>query len=125
MDLKPLREEADYRAALAEVEALWAAPDSSPEAERLEILALIIEAYEQRHFPIEAPDPIAFLDYVLDVRGLSRVDLEPFIGPPGKVAAVMNRQLPLSLEMIRNLATGLKLPAEVLIQDYALQQDAA
>jgi HTH-type transcriptional regulator/antitoxin HigA len=125
MELKPLRNEADYRAALAEVEALWAAPDGSPEVERLEVLALIVDAYEQSHFPIEAPDPIAFLEYVLDARGLSCADLEPFIGPAGKVAAVMSRQLPLSLEMIRHLATGLNLPAEVLIQDYALHQNAA
>jgi HTH-type transcriptional regulator / antitoxin HigA len=125
MPLKPLRNESDYRAALAEVEALWGAPDGSPEAERLEILALIVAAYEQKHFPIEAPDPIAFLEYVLDARGLSHADLEPFLGSPGKVVAIMNRQLPLSLAMIRHLAAGLNLPVEVLIQDYDLQQHAA
>ena len=125
MELKPLRNEADYCAALAEIERLWAAPDGSPESERLEVLALIVDAYEQSHFPIKAPDPIAFLEYVLDARGLSCPDLEPFIGPPGKVAAVMSRQLPLSLDMIRHLATGLNLPTAVLIQDYALHQDAA
>lgn len=125
MELKPLRNLADYQAALTAIEGLWSAPDGSPEAERLEVLALLVEAYEQRHFPIEPPDPIAFLDYVLEARGLEPADLEPFIGSPGKVAAVMSRQLPLSLEMIRRLAAGLNLPAEVLIQEYALHRDAA
>ena len=125
MELKPLRNLADYQAALTAIEALWSAPDGSPEAERLEVLALLVEAYEQRHFPIEQPDPIAFLEYVLETRGLAPADLEPFIGSPGKVAAVMKRQLPLSLEMIRHLAASLHLPAEVLIQEYALHQDAA
>jgi HTH-type transcriptional regulator/antitoxin HigA len=104
---------------------LWDAPDGSPEAARLEVLALIVDAYERSRFPIAAPDPIAFLNYVLDARGRSIADLEPFIGPPGPVAAVMSRRQPLSLEMIRRLATGLNLPAEVLIQDDAMQQDAA
>lgn len=125
MEVKPLLDEADYRAALAEVEALWDTPEGSPEAARLEVLAMIVDAYERSRFPIAAPDPISFLDYVLDARGLSVADLEPFIGPPGQVEAVMSRRQPLSLEMIRHLATGLNLPAEVLIQDYALQQDAA
>jgi HTH-type transcriptional regulator / antitoxin HigA len=125
MELKPLRNEADYRAALAEIEALWEVPDDSPEAERLEVLALIVDAYEKSHFSIEAPDPISFLEYVLDTRELSLADLEPFMGSPGKVAVVMSRQAPLSLEMIRHLAAGLSLPADVLIQEYALRQEAA
>jgi len=128
MELKPLQDDTDYCAALAEAEALWDAPDGSPEAARLEVLAWIVDAYERSRFSIAAPDPIAFLNYVLDARGLSIADLEPFIGPPGPpgpVAAVMSRRQPLSLEMIRRLATGLNLPAEVLIQDDAMQQDAA
>ena len=97
--LKPLRNLADYQTALTAIEALWSAPDGSPEAERLEVLALLGDAYEQRHFPIEQPDPITFLEYVLETRGLEPADLEPFIGSPGKVAAVMKRQLPLSFSV--------------------------
>lgn len=84
MELKPLQDDTDYCAALAEVEALWDAPDGSPEAARLEVLALIVDAYERSRFSIATPDPIAFLDYVLDARGRSIADLEPFIGPPVK-----------------------------------------
>jgi len=125
MDLKPIRDEADYRAALAEVAALWDAPDGSPDSDRLEVLAILVEAYEHAHDPISAPDPIAFLEYVMESRGLSRKDLEPYIGPRGRVSDIMNRVRPLSLEMIRRLAAGLNLPAEVLIQDYPLRKSAA
>jgi HTH-type transcriptional regulator / antitoxin HigA len=125
MELKPIRDEASYRAALAEVEALWDALDGSPEADRLEVVALLVEAYEHAHDPIAAPDPIAFLEYVMESRGLSRKDLEPYIGPRGRVSDIMNRVRPLSLEMVRRLSAGLNLPAEVLIQEYRLRQAAA
>ena len=124
MELKPIHNDADYRAALAEAEALWEAADGSPEADRLEVLALLISAYEQSHYPIEAPDPVSFLEYVMESRGLTRKDLEPYIGPRGRVSDIMNRVRPLSLEMIRRLSAGLNIPAEVLIQDYPLRQVA-
>jgi len=124
MELKPLHSEMDYDAALAELEALWSAPEDSPEADRLEVLAMLVGAYEQTHFPIDAPDPVAFLEYVMESRGLTRKDLEPYIGPRGRVSDIMNRVRPLSLEMIRRLSAGLGIPAEVLIQDYPLRNVA-
>jgi len=124
MELKPLHTEADYHAALAEVETLWDAPEGSPEADRLEVLAMLVAAYEQTHFPIDTPDPVAFLEYVMESRGLTRKDLEPYIGPRGRVSDIMNRVRPLSLEMIRRLSAGLGIPAEVLIQDYPLRSMA-
>ena len=80
MELKPIRDEASYCAALAEMEALWNTPDHSTEADRLEVLALLVETYENTHYPIAAPDPIAFLEYVMESRNLSCRDLEPYIG---------------------------------------------
>lgn len=124
MELKPIRDEAGHRAALAEIAMLWDAQDGSPEADRLELLALLVEAYEKAHDPIAAPDPIAFLEYVMESRGWSRKDLEPYIGPRGRVSDIMNRVRPLSLEMIRRLSAGLNLPAEVLIQNYPLKKAA-
>jgi len=124
MELKPLHSEADYDAALAELEALWSAPEDSPEADRLEVLAMLVGAYEQTHFPIDAPDPVAFLEYVMESRDFTRKDLEPYIGPRGRVSDIMNRVRPLSLEMIRRLSAGLGIPAEVLIQDYPLRNVA-
>ena len=124
MELKPIRTEVDYCNALAQIERLWDAPESSPEADRLEILAILVETYEKAHFPIEAPDPVAFIEYIMDSRGLTRKDLEPYIGPRGRVADILNRTRPLTMTMIRRLATGLNLPAEVLIQPYPLRESA-
>jgi HTH-type transcriptional regulator/antitoxin HigA len=104
-------------------ERLWDAPEKSRQAEQLEVL-LLIEDYERRHFPIDSPDPIDFLLNVMEWRGLSRKDLEPYIGSRARVAEVLNRVRPLSLEMIRRLASGLKLPADVLIRGYELKRAA-
>lgn len=118
MKLQPIRTKGDYAAALREAERLWDAPEKSPEAGQLEVLSLLLEDYERRHFPIDSPDPIDFLLNVMQWRGLSRKDLEPYIGSRARVAEVLNRVRPLSLEMIRRLASGLKLPADVLIRGY-------
>lgn len=125
MDLKPIRTEAEHQEALAEIERLWDAPQTGPEADRLEVLALLVEAYEKAHYPIEAPDPVAFIEYVMDSRGLTRKDLEPYIGPRGRVADILNRTRPLTVAMIRRLSAGLGLPADVLIQPYALRDTIA
>ena len=124
MELRPIRTRREYQAALSAAENLWDAPDKSPKAERLEVLALLIEDYERRHFPIQDPDPIDFLHQVMEWRDLTRKDIEPFIGSRARVAEVLNRVRPLSLEMIRRLAAGLDLPADVLIQNYALDKAA-
>ena len=125
MELKPIRTEAEHAEALAEIERLWDAPEGSLEADRLEVLAMLVEAYEKSAFPIQAPDPVDFLGYIMETRGLTRKDLEPHIGPRGRVSDILNRVRPLTLEMIRRLASGLGLPAEVLIQDYPVKQKAA
>ena len=88
--------------------------------DRLEVLTLLIQEYEREHYPIPNPEPIDFLLHVMDARGLMRKDLEPFIGSRARVAEVLNRVQPLSLEMIRRLSTGLGIPAAVLIQPYAV-----
>lgn len=118
MELKPIRTKAEYKIALAEAEAVWDAPEKSPEADRMEVLSLLIQNYEARHHPIPDPDPIAFLQHVMEARGLTRKDLEAYIGSRARVAEILNRVRPLSLDMIRHLSAGLGLPAEVLIQPY-------
>ena len=125
MELKPIRTKAEYKMALAEAEALWDAPEKSPEADRLEVLSLLIQNYEARHHAIPDPDPIEFLTHVMENRGLTRKDLEPYIGPRGRVSDILNRTRPLTLGMIRLLADGLNLPVEVLIQPYELRKEAA
>ena len=109
---------------MKQAEAWWGAPAGSRQAEQLDVLVLLIEVYETRHFPIDPPDPVEFLQFIMEQRGLTRKDLEPFIGSRARVAEVLNRVRPLSLEMIRSLSEGLNLPADVLVKRYELR-DAA
>ena len=124
MDIHPIRTEADYEAALAEIERLFDAAPHTPEGDRLEVLATLVEAYEEQHYSIPAPDPIEAITYYMESRGLCRRDLEPYLGSRARVAEVLNRKRPLSLEMIRRLHTGLGLEAEILIQSYPLATPA-
>ena len=121
MTLRPIRNEEDYETALEEIEALWETEAGTPEADRLDILVMLVEAYEAEHYPIPDPDPIELILHVMDARGLTRQDLEPYLGSRARVSEILNRRRPLSLEMIRKLQTGLGLPADVLVQPYALK----
>ena len=121
MEIRTIQNKKDHKAALLEIERLWAAPDKSPEAERLSVLALLVEHYEKTNFPIDDPDPIGLLEHVMQSRGLTRKDFEPFIGQRGRVTEIFNRVRPLSLEMIRRLVDQFDLPADVLVKPYALR----
>lgn len=123
--LQPIRNEEDNETALDEIAALWEATPGTPEADRLDVLVMLVEAYEAEHYPIPDPDPIALLLHVMDARGLTRRDLEPYLGSRARVSEILNRKRPLSLEMIRKLQSGLGLPADVLVQPYPLQTDAS
>lgn len=120
MNLRPIKTEDDYKAALGEIEGLFQAEPETPEGDRLDILTLLVEAYEEQHHPIPPPDPLAALEYHLESRGLTRRDLEPYLGSRARVAEVMNRRRALTIDMIRRLHQGLGIPAEVLIQPYPL-----
>jgi HTH-type transcriptional regulator / antitoxin HigA len=124
MELRPIRTKRDHVGALKEAEALWDAPVATPMADRLAVLVILIENYEREHFPIADPEPIEFLEHVMEARGLTRKDLEPYIGSRARVAEVLNRVRPLTLEMIRRLAAGLGIPADILIRDYKCRQAA-
>jgi HTH-type transcriptional regulator / antitoxin HigA len=125
MELKPIKTHRDYRAALKLAEELWDASEGSPEADQLDVLTLLIQDYESKHHPIPDPDPIEFLNGVMEQRGLSRKDLESYIGSRARVAEVLNRVRPLTLDMIRRLSQGLGLPAEVLVRQYRVRSASA
>lgn len=124
MELRPIRTKRAYLTALKEAETLWDAPEGSKEGDRLEVLTLLIQAYEAVQYPIPDPDPVEFLVHVMEARGLTRKDLEAYIGSRARVAEVLNRVRPLTLEMIRRLSDGLSIPAEVLIRKYELKTAA-
>jgi HTH-type transcriptional regulator / antitoxin HigA len=115
-DIKPIRTEKDYDAALAEVERLWGAKLGTPEGDRLDVIATLIDAYENEHYPMDPPDPIEAIKFRMEQQGLTRKDLEPLIGTRTRVAEVLNRKRNLSIEMIRRLHQKLGIPAEVLIR---------
>ena len=124
MELRPIKTKRDYLAALKEAEACWNVPEGSKEGDRLEVLTLLIQAYEAAHYPIPDPDPVEFLLHVIEAREMTRKDLEPYIGSRARVAEVLNRIRPLTLEMIRRLSEGLGISAEVLIRKYELKNAA-
>lgn len=114
-ELKPIRTKVDYKRALAEVERLWGAKSGTPEGDRLDILATLIDAYETEHYPMDPPDPVEAIKFRMEQQGLTRKDLEPLIGTRTRVAEVLNRKRGLSLRMIRRLHDQLGISAEVLI----------
>lgn len=113
--VKPVRTEADYEAALETMERLWGAKSGTPEGDHLDVLATLVEAYEEEHHPIDPPDPVDAIQFRMDQMGLTRKDLEGLLGSRARVSEVLSGKRPLSLTMIRNLYTELKIPAEVLI----------
>lgn len=117
MEIHPIRTDADYRAALAEVSPLFdREPEpGSPEGDRFDVLVTLIEAYERSHFPIDAPDPIDAIRFRMEQQGLTPKDLEPMIGRLNRVYEVLNRRRPLTLGMVRRLHAQLGIPAESLI----------
>jgi HTH-type transcriptional regulator/antitoxin HigA len=125
MKIKPIKTETDYQAAMKEIERLFTAIPDTPEGDRLGMLTTLVAAYEEQHYRIPLPDPIEAILYHMESRGITRRDLEPFIGSRARVSEVLNRKRPLTIAMIRNLSKGLRISAEVLIQPYRAMKSAA
>jgi HTH-type transcriptional regulator / antitoxin HigA len=116
MDIRPIKTKADYRAALKEIEKLMTAEAGTPEGERLDVLATLVEAYERKHFPMDLPDPVEAIKFRMEQSGLSPKDLTPMIGQLNRVYEVLNRRRPLTLKMVWRLHRELGIPAESLIK---------
>ena len=125
MHVRPIKTRADHQAALKEIERLMDARLGTPAGDRLDVLTALVERYEAQHEPIAPPDPVDALLYYLESRGLTRRDLEPYLGSRARVAEVLNRRRALSIEMIRKLHVELGIPADVLIRPYTLRRPAA
>lgn len=123
--ISPIKTEQDYQKALAQVDSLWEIllrseqPDM-PEGDTLDILTTLISVYEDKHYFIEAPDPIEAIKFRMEQEGLQDKDLVPYLGQRSRVSEVLNKKRKLSLSMIRKLSAGLRIPAEALIADYDL-----
>lgn len=120
MDIKPIKTESDYKAALQEVESLMSATINTPGGDKLDVLATLIESYEKKRHPILPPEPIEAIIHQMESQGLSRKDLEPVLGSRARVSEILNRKRSLSLNMIRKLQKNLGISAEILIKPYNL-----
>lgn len=119
MDIRPIKSEQDYERALERLAELMDATPNTEAGDELDVLATLVEAYELRHFPIEAADPVDAILFRMEQQGIERKDLEPYLGSRHRVSEVLNRKRGLSLEMIRRLHGGLGIPLEVLVGDAA------
>ena len=119
MDIKPIRTKADYRAALKDVESLMTAKANTPEGDRLDVLATLIEAYERAHFPMDLPDAVDAIKFRMEQSGLTVEDLEPVIGRRNRVYEVLSRRRTLTLRMIEGLHSKFGIPAESLLKQRA------
>jgi len=118
MRIRPIRTDADYRKTLKEISRLMRSDPElgTPEGDRLDVLATLVQAYEAKHFPIDLPDPVEAIKFRMEQGGLTAKDLEPMIGKRNRVYEVLNRKRPLTLPMIRKLHQQLGIPAESLIR---------
>lgn len=117
MIIKPIRNDNDLDAAFRMLDPLFQAEEGTQEADDRDILVTLIEAYENNHYPIKSSDPVEAIKFRMEQQGLVPQDLEPFIGPSGRVSEVLNRKRTLSLRMIKNLHHGLHIPYESLLAD--------
>jgi HTH-type transcriptional regulator/antitoxin HigA len=115
MEIRPIRTNKDYDAALRRLADLMDARPGTTDGDELDVLATLVDAYENEKFPIDKPDPVAAIVFRMDQMGYSRKDLEPFIGTRARVSEILNRKRGLSLQQIRRLHSGLNIPLENLM----------
>jgi len=115
MNIKPIRTETDYDRALIEIDQLWGAKPNTVKGDKLDILITLVEAFDNQHHPIAPPDPIEAIKFRMDQLGLTRKDLEPYIGSRGRVSEILNCKRELSITMIRDLHANLSIPLESLV----------
>ena len=122
--IRPIKSEADYDSALAVIDNLMGAAPNTAQSDELEIVVTLVEAYEAKHWPIDAPDPIAAIEHVMEARGLRQKDFAELIGSQPRASEVLNRRRPLTLAMIRALSAKWNLPADILVREYELATTA-
>lgn len=118
MNIKPIKNKKDYTVAMQRLEFIFDAKKGTPEGDELEILSILIDKYENEHFPIGLPDPVEAIKFRMEQLGYNQVDLANILGLKSRASEILNKKRKLSLEMIRQLHNKLNIPTEVLIQPY-------
>ena len=117
MKIQPIKTESDYDRALDAIDRLWGSKQNTLQGDELDVLLVLVEDYESKHHPIDPPDPVDAITFRMEQMSLTRKDLEPLIGPRGRVTEIINRKRPLTLPMIRRLHQNLHIPLESLIRE--------
>ena len=120
MNISPIKTEADYRKALKRLESIFDAPIGSADSDEADLLGLMVDEYEKKHYPIEAPDPIEAIKIRMEEMHLKQIDLVNEIGGTSRVSEILNRKRKLTVDMIRKLNRRLNLSSDLLISDYKL-----
>ena len=115
MTIRPVKTERDYKKALKEIEKLWEAKPNTPAGDRLEVLSMLVEAYEQKHYQVEPPDPIEAIRFRMEQLGLTPSDLAKILGGRNRASEILNKKRKLTVEMMRSLRKHLAIPAESLL----------
>lgn len=118
MNIQPIRNEADYALAIKRLDQIFDAPIGSPEGDELEILSILIDRYENEHFPIDMPDPVEAIKFRMEQMGMNQKELAEIVGYKSRVSEILNKKRKLTLNMIRKISHALHIPAEVLVQEY-------
>jgi len=118
MSIKPIKTQKDYKAALQRLEMIFDATPGSAQGDELEILGILIDNYEKNHYPIDYPDPIEAIKFRMEQLGYTQNDLAKIVGLKSRASEILNKKRKLTLEMVRQLHTGLNIPTNVLIQNY-------
>jgi HTH-type transcriptional regulator / antitoxin HigA len=127
MDIRPIRTDEDHRAALAEIEACWGAPEGSEEGDRLEVLVALVERYEAKRWPVETDesfDPIDVLRYAIEELGHTQAELAELLGSRSRASEILSRRRGLTVEMICKISEAWKIPAGLLVRPYKLERAA-
>lgn len=115
MDIKPIKTEQDYNNSISRIEELWGAKIDTPEGDELDLLVTLVESYEMKHYPIAPPDPIDAIKFRMEQMGMTKADMEKYLGSQSRVSEILNRKRNLTLKMVKSLYVGLKIPAEILL----------
>jgi len=127
MEIRPIRTDEDHRAALAEIESYWGAPEGTEEGDRLDVLLALVDAYEEKRWPIDLDenfDPIDVLNHAIDELGHSPAELAGLLGSPSRASEILSRRRALTVEMIHKISDAWKIPADLLVRPYKVDHAA-
>jgi len=115
MEIRPIKTEQDYNSAINRIEELWGAKKDTLYGDELDLLVILVESYEMKHYPIAPPDPIDAIKFRMEQMGMTNSDMVKYLGSQSRVSEILNKKRKLTLEMIKSLYKGLKIPAEILL----------